>query len=287
MEIYLTKIYKGHYMDKTFDQIYVEALGHVLDIGKIQFNKRTKTTIKATHGYSFRWNMNFYPVTLARPMYVKTGAAELAWMLSGTKDTKWLKQYTQIWTAFETAKDTVETAYGHRWRYAFGVDQIMNIIGKLHSDPSSRQQVLLSWDPRVDNVQNATNIPCPYTAVVNIIDNKLNIHLTLRSNDVYLGLPYDVMMYTLLGQALAISLHIEPGELFYSIAHMHLYENQFEAAETLVRRNHEGNKIYIESNSSINDIMRNPAIYVGKITADLKRTNYLPEAGPPKIKVVL
>jgi thymidylate synthase len=272
---------------KTFDVIYREALEQVMDVGVYQFNKRTKTTIKATHGYSFDWPMKYYPVTMARPMYVGTGAAEVAWMLMGTKSTKWLKKYTHIWDAFETDKDYLETAYGYRWRHAFGVDQIQNIISKLREDNTSRQQVLLSWDPRVDNVKEATNIPCPYTAVVNIIDNKLNIHLTLRSNDVYLGLPYDVLMYTLLGNILAETLEVEVGELFYSIAHMHLYENQFEAAKTIIARNHEGENRVIELRFTVNDVVEEPDHFVAMAKRDLKLTNYNPEAGPPKIKVVV
>ena len=274
-------------MNKTFDQVYKEALEQVIDVGIYQYNRRTQTTILATHGYSFRWDMTKYPVTVARPMYVKTGAAELAWMLSGSQDITWLKKYTHIWDAFSDENDMLETAYGYRWKYAFGVDQIRNIIYRLHQDPSSRQQVLMSWDARVDNVIEASNIPCPYTAVVNIIDNKLNIHLTLRSNDVYLGLPYDVMMYTLLGNALAYSLGVEVGELFYSIAHMHLYENQFEAARAIIARDHPGENRYIDLAWSVEAILEDPDIYIIRAAKDLHMTNYQPEAGPGKVKVVV
>lgn len=272
----------------TFDQIYVKALEHAKTAGVMQYNQRTKSVITSTFGYSFTWNMNFYPVTLARPMSVKVAAAEVAWMLSGEKSTKWLKKYTSIWTAFETGEDTIDTAYGYRWRHAFGVDQITNIIAKLKKDPTSRQQVLMSWDPRVDNIVQVPNIPCPYTAVVAIIDRKLYIHLTLRSNDVYLGLPYDVSMYTLLGQLLAHELGVEPGELFYSIAHMHLYQNQFDAASMIIKRNHPGGNRHIKLiDWTISRVIADRDGFVAAAVEDLKATNYQPEAGPPKIKVVV
>ena len=44
------------------DFIYKEALKHVLETGVEQFNERTKTTIKACHGYSFRWNATRHPL---------------------------------------------------------------------------------------------------------------------------------------------------------------------------------------------------------------------------------
>ncbi len=270
----------------TFDCIYRDAIANVFEHGYRQHNKRTDAVVLSTHGYSFRWDMKYYPVTLARPMYVKTGAAELAWMLSGTKSTTWLKKYTKIWNSFETGTDELETAYGVRWKQTFGVDQIANIISKLKADPTSRQQILLSWDPTVDNVVTATNVPCPFVAVINIINNKLNIHLTLRSNDVYLGLPYDVMVYTLLGQALAKQLDIKVGELFYSIAHMHLYENQFAAARFIKDRHHPGENRVIELDYSVTDIINNMDAYVVAVRSDLTATNYQPEVGPPKVSVI-
>ena len=271
----------------TFDNIYHDTIAHVFEHGHRQHNKRTDSVVLATHGYSFRWDMRYYPITLARPMYGKTGAAELTWMLMGTTSTKWLKQYTHIWDAFETGPDELKTAYGARWKYAFGVDQVQNIIDKLRADPTSRQQVLLAWDPRVDNVVEATNIPCPFVAVINIISGKLNIHLTLRSNDVYLGLPYDVMMYTLLGNMLATELQVDAGELYYSIAHMHLYENQFAVAKYIKDRQHPGKKFAIKLSWSLGEILYAPDGYVKAVVEDIKALDYKPEKGPSRVEVVV
>ena len=123
----------------TFDKIYTEALRHVLTAGSLQYTARTETNILAAHGYSFRWDMQYFPVLETRKTYLATGAAEVAWMLSGSKSIKWLQKYTKIWDAFADENGHLETAYGNRWKQAFGVDQIANIIEKLTEDPSSRQ----------------------------------------------------------------------------------------------------------------------------------------------------
>ena len=271
---------------RKFDTTYKDVLHKVLMDGFEQNNNRTGHKVKAIHGYAFRWNMKYWPVANCRAMFAKTGAAELAWTLGGNRSTKWLKKYTTIWNDFETEADYIETAYGHRWRHAFGVDQLMNIISKLEKDPSSRQQVLMTWNPHVDNVAEASNIPCPFTAVINIIDHKLNIHLTLRSNDVYLGLPYDVMMYTLLGNALANELGVEAGELFYSIAHGHLYDNQYNAAAEVLNSARKGEAFEIDLDWSVNDILKDPSLYVAQAWGALKSTGYAPDKGPERIKVV-
>ena len=273
-------------LDNNFTVVYSEALQHLLGYGSKQYNERTKTEVLAWHGYSFRWDMNYIPLAMQRKMFLGTMAAEVAWMLSGDTSIHWLKKHTSIWDAFADDKEQIPTAYGHRWRVAFGVDQIQNIIDKLKADPSSRQQVLMSWDPRADNVVAALNIPCPYTAVINIIDNKLNIHLTLRSNDVFFGMPYDVGMYTLLGQAFANELGVAVGELFYSVAHMHIYANQYEVAEEVARSEVAGESFRLNHGKSITEIISDKTAFVEHVKDLYNVLDYKPrelKATIPKV----
>lgn len=272
----------------TFDRVYKTALKHVVVNGVWQDNKRTGSRVLSTHGYSFRWDMKYWPITMVRPMYSKTIAAEVAWMLSGEKSVLWINQYTSIWKDFADEHQKIDTAYGFRWKYRYGYDQIKNILKKLKEDPTSRQQVLLSWDARVDNVVPATNIPCPYTAVFNIIAGKLNCHLTLRSNDVYLGLPYDVGMYTLLSNAMASDLGVGVGELFYSIAHMHIYENQVQATDYVIREDLIGEDFPLNMQTwSTHRIQNDQDRYVEEAIKALDYLGYKPSTGPDKVKVVL
>jgi len=263
-------------LPNNFDLIYTNAIKHLLAVGKWQENQRTNSKVLSTHGYSFSWSLKHAPLASFRPLYLKTMAAEVAWMLSGSTSISWLKQYTSIWNAFADANDYIDTAYGYRWSSAFGVDQVANIINKLIDDPSSRQQVLLSWDPRVDNVRIAKNIPCPYTAVFNIIDGKLNCLLVLRSNDVLFGLPYDVGMYTLLSQAIANEVGVQPGELYYTIAHMHLYENQMEAANAINRASACSNSYSFEHDFTVTSIRQDPDAFVAHIVDLQSKLNYNP-----------
>jgi len=208
-----------------FDKVYKDTLEYVITEGTNSTNKRTGSTVRQVHGYSFNYDMNLLPRLRLRKTWISSAAAELAWFLSGTKDASWINEKTSIWREFTDSENNINTAYGYRWRYKWGYDQVENIIMKLKLDNSSRQQILLSWDPEEDNINIAKNIPCPFVYVINIIDNKLNIHLTLRSNDAWLGLPYDIMTACLLGRAFANSLDVKLGSLHYSVANLHLYEN--------------------------------------------------------------
>lgn len=272
---------------KHFDDLYQSMIDEVMNFGVDQHNKRTNTTVRAFHGMSAKWDMAYYPLLNIRKMYPKTGAAEVAWMLQGDKSTEFLSKYTKIWKQFEDDDKPgfISTAYGYRWRHAFDIDQIENIILKLRKDPSSRQQVIMSWDPRVDNVTPNKNIPCPYTAVVNIIDGKLNIHLTLRSNDIVVGLPYDFLMYTLLGNLFANELEVKPGILAYSIAHGHIYHTHLDMVQEISTRDYTYDKVLVAFTDTINSCRNNPELFVENIVSDTR--SYKPNDWAPRPKVVL
>src|SRR5438445_673014 len=79
----------------------------------------------------------------------------------------------------------------------------------LETDPSSRQGVVVAWDPGADGLepqQTRKNVPCPYTFTVNIIGGALHLHNILRSNDMMLGCPTDVAGFALLQRILAARL---------------------------------------------------------------------------------
>ena len=93
------------------------------------------------------------------------------------------------------SRGTMPAAYGFRWKEAFGRDQLELLVKLLEKEPSSRHGVVVTWDPREDglgNPESKKNIPCPYTFIVNIINDKLHLHSILRSNDMMLGCPHDV-----------------------------------------------------------------------------------------------
>lgn len=270
-----------------FDDLYLSMIDEVMSFGVDQHNQRTNTIIRAVHGMAAKWDMKYYPLLSLRKMFPKTGAAEVAWMLGGSLRTDFLSKYTSIWKQFEDEDNPgqISTAYGYRWRYAFGVDQIENIVMKLREDPSSRQQVLMSWDASKDNVVRARNIPCPYTAVINIIDGKLNIHLTLRSNDIVVGLPYDFLLYTLLGNLFANELGVEPGILAYSIAHGHIYHTHLDMISEMREHMINAGRTPVQFTDTITSCRNSPELFVDTVAADA--SSQLDSGWNPRPKVVL
>ena len=259
-----------------FDSVYLKLLGKAIH-GVEQKNKRTGTITYAYIGQCFKWDLDYLPLSNLRPMYLKTAAAEVAWKLSGRKSIKWLQQYTHIWDDFAEEDGQVTTAYGYRWRHAFGIDQVTNILKKLKEDPSSRQQLLLSWDPREDNIISAKNVPCPWASQFMILKNKLYTMLHVRSNDLFFGMPYDLMMYTLLAQAFANSLELDLGDKTYTIGNAHIYENQVPAVKALLDEIPIEKEYKARHSFTVEQISAKPDAFVSHILEIEKSLDYSPK----------
>lgn len=118
-------------------------------------------------------------------------------------------------------------------------DQVHHVIHKLLNDIHTRQAVITLWDPLYDNSSGYKDYPCTVALHFAIIDNKLEMNVTMRSNDVWLGTPYDLFQFTQLQMSIAIVLGIEPGIYRHTAWSLHLYESDFEAVEEFI-----SNEIY-------------------------------------------
>lgn len=206
-------------------------------------NQRTNTKIKALPnrviGYSFQGTL---PLINTRKMFPVTAFAELCWTLSGVRKLDWLQKHTKMWDDFANENNEVEAAYGYRWRHMFGRDQLLDGINALKKDPSDRQIFISAWDNGKDGLGNhwTSNVPCPTSFCVNIINNKVNMTVFLRSSDTIVGLPYDMLMYSLLLIAITNELrHTNPklslGRIDAMLSHAHIYAAHYDIAEELIK----------------------------------------------------
>jgi thymidylate synthase len=169
---------------------------------------------------------------------------ELVWYLSGDEHIRELREETGIWDAWADAEGRLDTAYGrfwrrfpvpdeglpgeswpddsHRWRNDEGTfDQIAYALDQLRETPNSRRIVISAWHPA--NAAVSTLPPCHYTFVLNVQGDELNVHLTQRSGDVALGIPFNIAAYSLLATAIAGRTGFEPGTFAHTIVDAHVY----------------------------------------------------------------
>jgi thymidylate synthase len=222
-----------------FDIAYSRALRTILDKPPA-LNQRTGKKCRAIHGLHF--HLHDTPLLTLRDIKPLWACAEAVWFLSGSDDASWMASFGfRTWEKFADGDGRVRSATGWRWRAAFNVDQVGNILSKLSADPSNRQAVLLSWDPALDAERPGPNAPCVMVWHVHLLDGRLHMSVLQRSGDMYFGVPHDVFGSRLVQELLAAGLGAAPGELSYLVSNAHLYEDQWGPAEEMLARADESN----------------------------------------------
>lgn len=191
--------------NKGFDELYFEIINQTVRLLSVDSSKlhavRNERTGQICHtftkGIAFSFNLSEYlPMSMLRNFYPKTAAAEAAWFFRGEQDSTFIQQYCGIWEDFtEDDGKTILAAYGYRWRKHFERDQVEDLVQCLMTDPSNRRTVLCAWDPGDDGLMNqgTKNVPCPFAMSFYIVNGKLMCSYYIRSSDLYVGLPYDIM----------------------------------------------------------------------------------------------
>lgn len=168
------------------------------------------------------------PARVINPAFA---VAEALWILSGSDD-PWIFQYNQALTRY-TDHGRLQGAYGPRMRRWRGrVDQLDGVRQLLTRDPDSRQGVIQLFDPDRDT-RGHRDVPCTLGYRFFVRTGFLHMHTTMRSQDLWLGFPYDVFAATLLQELLAGWLGVEVGEYHHFVDSLHLYDQHMRNAANL------------------------------------------------------
>lgn len=157
-------------------------------------------------------------------------AGEMLWYLAGSDSGDFIKHYAPSYERFLEEDGTANGAYGKRLEYG---SQIDNLLTLLNRKSNTRQAVISLWRPRdlQDSAYNEPkDVPCTLTLQFIIRDFSLHLIVNMRSNDAWLGLPYDIFCFTTMQQLIAAELGVSLGEYHHRVGSMHLYEKNRQAA---------------------------------------------------------
>lgn len=155
--------------------------------------------------------------------------AEWLWIMSGRQDVAWIERFNKNITQFSDNGIYFQGAYGPRFRSQ--VDRVLNL---LRQDPDSRQAVIRIFDD-VDLIGTTKDVPCTLSLQLLIREGRLHGIMTMRSNDLWLGFPYDVYNFSQLTNAMAGELGLAVGSFTLQAGSSHLYENNWEAAGQILK----------------------------------------------------
>lgn len=256
-----------------------------------------------------------FPLFTSKKVNFNAIVGELMWFLSGKTDLPSLRHFSDIkeggwtiWTQdyedylerlrlfpcdvnFEYCRDneSLGLLYGNQWRHFgnrrmtpsthMGTDQISNLIKGLKEDPHGRRHIVTSYDPTLTDLEYALP-PCHISFQCYIEYDALHLRYDMRSNDLFLGAPFNLASYALLQAILAKLTGYEVGNLTASLGDAHVYESHTEAVQTqLDRKTKDFPTLILPEFSTLDELVS------GEITAkDFKLEGYDPH---PPIKAPL
>ena len=182
-----------------------------------------------------------HPVRNLDPAYA---CAEFLWYLSMTDDTTFLQRFAPSYGRF--CEDGIHAfgAYGHRWKLNAQINEGESTIGQLYTalsvlkaHPESRQVVMTMWDG-TDLVHaeavDKKDLPCTLTHQFLMRHGYLHLVTTMRSNDAWLGMPYDVFCNTQLLKLFAVMLGCSTGSYTHNVGSMHYYDKNYEKIKQIL-----------------------------------------------------
>ena len=161
-----------------------------------------------------------------RKLSHKYAIGELLWYLSGSNKLDAIANYSKAWNKLSDDGETVNSAYGYRIFEKFGFDQWEYVKGLLKADHNSRQAVIHIKEP---NPEKTKDLPCTVALQYFIRDGKLYATTYMRSNDIWLGFPYDVFTFTCLQIKMAFELGVGIGSYTHISGSLHLYSRNVQS----------------------------------------------------------
>lgn len=201
-------------------EAFKKVLQHVHENGEVRLPRGHKTydvgytTIELLSPY------NALAIGVGRKLSKRVAAAEAIQLIGGFTDPQLLLQASPNFARYIEPSGEFWGAYGRR--IASG-KQLQSVVRKLTEDPDTRQAVITLWDPQRDNDPGHKDYPCTLALGFSIQRGKLELDVTMRSNDVWRGLPYDLFQFTQLQLTVANVLDLQPGRYRHHTYSLHLY----------------------------------------------------------------
>lgn len=167
----------------------------------------------------------------SRAMSMRYLIGELCFFLDGRTDLMSIAHYSRFWEKVSDNGETVNSAYGYRlFDYGDQRSQFEYALWCLENDMHTRKAVMVIYHP--EDARPSKDNPCTLSLQFLIRDMKLHLIVTMRSQDFWLGVPYDVAFFTLVQELMLVYLRkthkgLRMGEYFHNVGSLHVYEREW------------------------------------------------------------
>lgn len=219
---------------------YLNLIRNVLDNGA-ERTDRTGTGTISLFGAQARFDLTKgFPLLTTKRVHFKSVVHELLWFISGNTNVKYLEDNgVKIWSDWQDQFGDLGPVYGAQWRRwdyggLFPIDQLKTVIHQIKTTPDSRRLIVSAWN--VGELGRMALPPCHLLFQFYVQDGKLSCHLTQRSADLFLGVPFNIASYALLTHMVAQVCGLGVQDLIISFGDLHIYKNHLDQVrEQLLR----------------------------------------------------
>ena len=181
-----------------------------------------------------------FPITTLRPIAIKSAIKEMLWIYqdqSNSLDLLEDKYNVHYWNDWEVGDSRT---IGQRYGAVVKKHDITNkILKQLEVNPWNRRNIISLWDYEAFEETDGL-LPCAFQTMFDVrrVEGEIYLDATLtqRSNDMLVAHHINAMQYVALQMMIAKHFGWKIGKFFYFINNLHIYDNQFEQAEELLRR---------------------------------------------------
>jgi thymidylate synthase len=152
---------------------------------------------------------------------------EWEWYKTGNPNAEEISKTAKIWANCMDDNGNVQSNYGYQWNRGQNISQLDYICNELTENPLSRRAVISIYDGKESHLYKK-DTPCTLSITFSIDDNKLDIAVHMRSNDLVYGFCNDQYCFAKLQEMVAQRLNIEIGTYCHSVVDMHIYERHFD-----------------------------------------------------------
>ena len=181
-----------------------------------------------------------FPITTLRPIAIKSAIKEVLWIYQDQSNSlevlndKYNVHYWNDWEVGDTG--TIGERYG---AVVKKYDIINKLLNQLEANPWNRRNIISLWDYQAFEETDGL-LPCAFQTMFDVrrVDGEIYLDATLtqRSNDMLVAHHINAMQYVALQMMIAKHFGWKVGKFFYFINNLHIYDNQFEQAQELLRR---------------------------------------------------
>lgn len=237
------------------EQQYLDTLKKILDTG-IDTDDRTGVGSRSIFGVQMRHDLSTgFPALTTKRLAWQAVVGELLWFIEGSSDIRRLSELTHgvpdkntIWHANALAPSWKPNAkfdgdagsiYGVQWRRWQGsqgtaTDQLAQLIQDILQNPHSRRHILTAWQPA--ELDQMCLPPCHILSQFWVRQGRLSCQLYQRSQDAFLGGPFNIASYSLFTHMIAQVCNLEVGEFIHVIGDAHIYSNHMDQVKEQLSR---------------------------------------------------